>query len=66
MLRIMRMDLPLLKTMTQAGGKLNKDLAKKDENVAKSYFTTHSGASTTISDCRPIRSGYLCTVKQKL
>ena len=29
MLRFMRMDLPYLKTMTQAGGKLNKDIAKE-------------------------------------
>lgn len=28
-LRFMRMDLPYLKTMTQAGGKLNKDIAKE-------------------------------------
>lgn len=28
-LRIFRMDLPYLKTMTQAGGKLNKDIAKE-------------------------------------
>ena len=28
MLRFMRMDLPYLKTMTQAGGKLNRDIAK--------------------------------------
>ena len=29
MLRFFRMDLPFLKTMTQAGGKLNKDIAKE-------------------------------------
>ena len=29
MLRFFRMDLPYLKTMTQAGGKLNKDIAKE-------------------------------------
>ena len=29
MLRFMRMDLPYLKTMTQAGGKLNKNIAKE-------------------------------------
>ena len=36
MLRFMRMDLPYLKTMTQAGGKLNKDIAKEYIEWAKS------------------------------
>ena len=35
MLRFFRMDLPYLKTMTQAGGKLNKDLAKEYIEYAK-------------------------------
>lgn len=35
-LRFFRMDLPYLKTMTQAGGKLNKDLAKEYIDFAKS------------------------------
>ena len=33
-LRFFRMDLPYLKTMTQAGGKLNKELAKEYSNFA--------------------------------
>lgn len=35
MLRFFRMDLPYLKTMTQAGGKLNKDIAKEYIEFAK-------------------------------
>ncbi|MBR6063271.1 MAG: AMP-binding protein [Bacteroidales bacterium] len=35
MLRFLRMDLPYLKTMTQAGGKLNKDIAKEYIEFAK-------------------------------
>lgn len=35
MLRFFRMDLPYLKTMTQAGGKLNKDIAKEYIEYAK-------------------------------
>ena len=36
MLRFFRMELPYLKTMTQAGGKLNKDIAKEYIEWAKS------------------------------
>jgi len=36
MLRFFRMDLPYLKTMTQAGGKLNKDIAKEYIEIAQS------------------------------
>ncbi len=36
MLRFFRMDLPHLKTMTQAGGKLNKDIAKEYIEWARS------------------------------
>lgn len=36
MLRFFRMDLPYLKTMTQAGGKLNKDIAKEYIEFAQS------------------------------
>lgn len=35
MLRFFRMDLPYLRTMTQAGGKLNKDIAKEYIEYAK-------------------------------
>ncbi len=38
MLRFMRMDLPYLKTMTQAGGKLNKDIAKEYIEWAQSKY----------------------------
>lgn len=36
MLRFFKMDLPYLKTMTQAGGKLNKDIAKEYIEFAQS------------------------------
>lgn len=37
MLRFFRMDLPYLKTMTQAGGKLNKDIAKEYIEFAQTH-----------------------------
>lgn len=51
MLRIMRMDLPLLKTMTQAGGKLNKDLAKEyiewAQSKGKRFFVMYGQTEAT-------------------
>ena len=51
MLRFMRMDLPYLMTMTQAGGKLNKDLAKEYIEWArskdKSFFVMYGRREAT-------------------
>lgn len=51
MLRFMRMDLPYLKTMTQAGGKLNKDLAKEyiewAQNKDKRFFVMYGQTEAT-------------------
>lgn len=50
-LRFMRMDLPYLKTMTQAGGKLNKDLAKEyiewAESKGKRFFVMYGQTEAT-------------------
>lgn len=51
MLRIMRMDLPYLKTMTQAGGKLNKDLSKEyiewAQSKGKRFFVMYGQTEAT-------------------
>ena len=51
MLRFMRMDLPYLKTMTQAGGKLNKDLAKEyiewAQSKGKRFFVMYGQTEAT-------------------
>lgn len=51
MLRFMRMDLPYLKTMTQAGGKLNKDIAKQYIEFAqekdKRFFVMYGQTEAT-------------------
>ena len=51
MLRFMRMDLPFLKTMTQAGGKLNKDLAKEyiewAQSKGKRFFVMYGQTEAT-------------------
>lgn len=51
MLRFMRMDLPYLKTLTQAGGKLNKDLAKEyiewAKNKDKRFFVMYGQTEAT-------------------
>ena len=51
MLRFMRMDLPHLKTMTQAGGKLNKDLAKEyiewAQSKDKRFFVMYGQTEAT-------------------
>lgn len=51
MLRFFRMDLPYLKTMTQAGGKLNKDLAKEYIEYAqangKRFFVMYGQTEAT-------------------
>lgn len=51
MLRFMRMDLPYLKTMTQAGGKLNKDLAKNyiewAQSKGKRFFVMYGQTEAT-------------------
>jgi acyl-coenzyme A synthetase/AMP-(fatty) acid ligase len=51
MLRFMRMDLPYLKTMTQAGGKLNKDLAKEyiewAQSKEKRFFVMYGQTEAT-------------------
>lgn len=51
MLRFMRMDLPYLKTMTQAGGKLNKDLAKEyiewAQSKDKRFFVMYGQTEAT-------------------
>lgn len=50
-LRFMRMDLPFLKTMTQAGGKLNKDLAKEyiewAQSRGKRFFVMYGQTEAT-------------------
>ena len=47
----MRMDLPFLKTMTQAGGKLNKDLAKEyiewAQSKGKRFFVMYGQTEAT-------------------
>lgn len=51
MLRFFRMDLPHLKTMTQAGGKLNKDIAKQYIEYAqengKRFFVMYGQTEAT-------------------
>jgi acyl-coenzyme A synthetase/AMP-(fatty) acid ligase len=51
MLRFMRMDLPYLKTMTQAGGKLNKDIAKEyiewAQSKGKRFFVMYGQTEAT-------------------
>ncbi len=51
MLRFMRMDLPYLKTMTQAGGKLNKDIAKEyiewAQSKVKRFFVMYGQTEAT-------------------
>lgn len=51
MLRFMRMDLPFLKTMTQAGGKLNKVLAKEyiewAQSKGKRFFVMYGQTEAT-------------------
>ena len=51
MLRFMRMDLPYLKTMTQAGGKLNKDIAKEyiewTQSKDKRFFVMYGQTEAT-------------------
>jgi acyl-coenzyme A synthetase/AMP-(fatty) acid ligase len=51
MLRFMRMDLPYLRTMTQAGGKLNKDLAKEyiewAQSKGKRFFVMYGQTEAT-------------------
>ena len=51
MLRFFRMDLPYLKTMTQAGGKLNNDLAKKyiewAQSKDKRFFVMYGQTEAT-------------------
>lgn len=51
MLRFFRMDLPYLKTMTQAGGKLNKDIAKEYIEFAhekgKKFFVMYGQTEAT-------------------
>ncbi len=51
LLRFMRMDLPYLKTMTQAGGKLNKDLAKEyiewAQSKGKRFFVMYGQTEAT-------------------
>lgn len=51
MLRFFRMDLPYLKTMTQAGGKLNKDIAKEYIEYArekgKRFFVMYGQTEAT-------------------
>lgn len=51
MLRFFRMDLPHLKTMTQAGGKLNKDIAKEYIEFAhskgKRFFVMYGQTEAT-------------------
>ena len=51
MLRFFRMDLPYLKTMTQAGGKLNKDIAKEyiefAQSKGKRFFVMYGQTEAT-------------------
>lgn len=51
MLRFFRMDLPYLKTMTQAGGKLNKDIAKEyiefAQSKGKKFFVMYGQTEAT-------------------
>ena len=51
MLRFFRMDLPCLKTMTQAGGKLNKDIAKEyiefAQSKGKRFFVMYGQTEAT-------------------
>lgn len=51
MLRFFRMDLPYLKTMTQAGGKLNKDFAKEyiefAQSKGKRFFVMYGQTEAT-------------------
>lgn len=50
-LRFFRMDLPYLKTMTQAGGKLNKDIAKEyiefAQSKGKRFFVMYGQTEAT-------------------
>lgn len=50
-LRFFRMDLPYLKTMTQAGGKLNKELAKEyiefAQSTGKRFFVMYGQTEAT-------------------
>lgn len=50
-LRFFRMDLPNLRTMTQAGGKLNKDIAKEyiefAQNTGKRFFVMYGQTEAT-------------------
>lgn len=51
MLRFFRMDLPYMKTMTQAGGKLNKDIAKQyiefAQEKGKRFFVMYGQTEAT-------------------
>lgn len=51
MLRFFRMDLPYLKTMTQAGGRLNKDIAKQyiefAQEKGKRFFVMYGQTEAT-------------------
>ena len=51
MLRFFRMDLPYLKTMTQAGGKLNKDIAREyiefAQSKGKRFFVMYGQTEAT-------------------
>lgn len=51
MLRFFRMDLPYLRTMTQAGGKLNKDIAKEyiefAQSKGKRFFVMYGQTEAT-------------------
>jgi acyl-coenzyme A synthetase/AMP-(fatty) acid ligase len=51
MLRFFRMDLPYLKTMTQAGGKLNKDIARQyiefAQEKGKRFFVMYGQTEAT-------------------
>ncbi len=51
MLRFMRMDLPYMKTMTQAGGKLNKNIAKEyiewAQSKGKRFFVMYGQTEAT-------------------
>lgn len=51
MLRFMRMDLPYMKTMTQAGGKLNKDITKEyiewAQSKDKRFFVMYGQTEAT-------------------
>lgn len=51
MMRFFRMDLPYLKTMTQAGGKLNKDIVKEyieyAQKTGKKFFVMYGQTEAT-------------------